>query len=713
MIELVLRQTHQAFANGVHATVAHASHLARAHVSIAISAGYLDEPSPWAGLAHLLEHVLTTAPLEACANHSLLMWLAQHQGTLNARTDDHVTDIHFTIPLDLLEQAGLMVAAQVATPHMPLSVIHREVAAIDAEWQARQSSADMRKLAAFSALADPQHIGAGCRHGNAQTLGQALARLHNALAAFHHRHYHAGRVSIALVSPWGIGPMLALAQRMALLFKQSTEGGEALAMTSRWGSLREVDMPAADGAPQGMALLWPLPSRLSCRQFFALTHLADTVNQGLLVDQLPPTISDYCATAAPSGATDTFHLQLDGHLDTTQREALTMVLSQRLNSLLAAQPNRDASLWQPPTRSEALASAWFTHARHQALARRFSTTSSTYTFSSCRVRFLVPRVSSPSKGFVAETRPVSVTSVQRWCGHYGVYDDFPSLADTAWAACFIPKAMMTLGPLVEKRLAQQGVTVHQKSLAQGSWVMTVGVSAVTGMAVLLASARLTTRAPAHGLLAQQLLQRLVSLPDTPVLWLSQADGSDELERALGSLTRQSWGEDAALSEKATSDTILASTAIMRTLSLPGTPAQRWLLAQAEQCHSAAFFQQARHEHSLGYVAAVRRGDGAPCSLGYVIQTTGNPTAANTTLAGITDRLWQRFDDARPPVALPPETPLAALMTQWQSLLAGATQPLHRLPLVRSALNEQIASSGSQGRWQTHWLDSCGRYRVSS
>lgn len=716
MIKQGFPQTHCTLANGMHTSVAHAPHLTRAHVSIAIAAGYLDEPHRLPGLAHLLEHVVTTAPLAASPNSSLLTWFAQHQGSLNARTDDHVTDIHFTVPLELLEQAGLAAAAQLATPNMPRQVIHNEVAAIDAEWQARQSSSTMRELAAFAALADPQHIGAGCRHGNAQTLGQDLAWLHDALTDFHHRHYHTGRVSIALISPWGIGPMIDLIQRMAALFKPPIEGDGTRIIASRWGRLHSVDAPAVtSGVPSGMALLWPLPTSLSGSQFLALTQLADAVNQGLLIEQLPPSLSDYCATAAPSGATDTFHLQLSGHLDATQREALAVSLSKRLNSLLAAQPSQDESLWQPPTNTEQLAPAWFTHARHQALARRFSRTSSTSPFSSSSVRFLVPDVSTQSKVCMREVRQISATSVQRWCGHYGVSDDFISLADTAWAACFIPKAMMNLGPLAEKRLARQGIVVQQRQLAQGSWVMTLGVDAVAAMGTLLESASLTAKTPAHGLLAQQLLERLMPFPDTPALWVSHSSGAEVVGHALGLLASQplaASGDECSSLDTISSEATNTSTAIMRTLRLPGTPAQRWLLALAERCHSATFYQQARNEHQLGYVAAVRRSDGAPCSLGYVVQTADNAEGVAATLTSITDRLWQTFDGHLPSMPVPPETPLAALTTQWQSLLAGTKQPLHRLPWAQFALNEQISAAGDQAHWQTHWLDSKGRYWVS-
>lgn len=711
MVKLTLTQTHRTFANGVQGSVAHAPHLTRAHVSIAVAAGYLDEPKALPGLAHLLEHVLTTAPLADSPDSSLLTWFAQHQGSLNARTDDHVTDIHFTIPMDGLEKAGVTAAAQLAKPRLPLPVIRHEVAAIDAEWQARQQSFSMRELAAFAALADPSHMGAGCRHGNAQTLGQDSARLREALTAFHHHHFHAGRVSIALLSPWGSAAMMDLIQRMAALFKPRFEDDTTLAISPRWGRLRSAAAPAAT---PGMTLFWPLPPHLSRRQFLALPELADAVNQGLLIEQLPASLNDYCATAAPSGATDTFHLQLSGSIETTPREALAAALNKHLNRLLSVQ-HHDDSTWQPPAHTGQLAPAWFAHARHQALARRFPVASTVHSFAPSSIRFLVPNVSTPTKHAAAGARQTSDANVQRWCGQYGVSDDFIALAESAWAACFIPGAMITLAPLAEKRLARQGVVLKQMSLAQGSWVMTLGSDALAAMRTLLETATLNASIPTSGLLAQRLLQHLMLLPETPAMWVSHAAGADSVCHALASLASQPIAE-AAVQETphgvVTSKAADASTAIMRTLRLPGTPAQRWLLALAEQSHSGAFFQQARKVHQLGYVAAVRRGDGGPCSLGYVVQTADNADAVATTLKTITAHLWQALDNRLPPKPAPPETPLAALMTQWQSLLAGTTQPLHRLPYETLPPIDYLNAVSAQGSWQTHWLDSTGHYWVS-
>lgn len=700
--------------NRVQGVLIHARHLTRAHVSITIAAGYLDEPTALPGLAHLLEHVLTTSPLEASSTTSLLTWFSQHQGSLNAHTDDYVTDVHFSIPAETLEAAALTVASQLSTPTFSPPIIRAEVAAIDAEWQARRHSSTLQRLSAIATLSDPQHIGAGCRHGNAKTLGSDTTLLLEALTAFHRDHYHGSRVSIAIISPWPTDTMSCLMKRMATRFRPPSPKAPSFAITSRWGSLLHTKVVAADNT---FELLWPLPSVISPDQLASLGDMADSLNQGYFEEPLPDSITDYHATLAPSGATDTFSLTLSGCATKAQLETFAVALSKRLAGRHATP--HDQSIWQPPADTVQLAPAWFAYARQQASARRLAASTMGEPPSSHRAHWQLTRwlegdtpLTPRRTADIAHSVPSP--HMQRWCGQYGVSDDFAALANTTWAACFMPNAIILPASLAAKRLARQGVICQQRQLAQGSWIITMGKKAAAAMQALLKEATVTPLTAPQGLLAQQLIQRLSPLPAVPAVWVSHATDPDAVCHALKGLASRAETPSA----QALSTNMPTSTAIMRTLRLPGTPSQRWLLALAEQHHSATFFQQARYEHQLGYVAAVRRGDGAPCSLGYVVQTSEDAGPVEEMLLSISDALWQGSDStlqAQLPTLTPPETPLAALITQWQSLLAGTDQPLHRLgqqcvnPQTMADLLTQI---NTLGRWQTHRLNSTGHYDVS-
>lgn len=738
MASLSFQQTCISLHNGAQGVLAQAPHLTRAHVSIAIAAGYLDEPRTLPGLAHLLEHVLTTAPLEAFSNISLLTWFSQHQGSLNAHTDDYVTDVHFSIPAETLEAAALTVASQLARPAFSPSVICAEVAAIDAEWQARQHSSAMQRLSAIATLSDSQHIGADCRHGNAQTLGSDTALLLDALTAFHRDHYHDGRVSIAIISPWATETMTRLVKRMATLFSPPTPSAPSLAIAPRWS--RQLSAKVASTG-NTVDLLWPLPSAIARHQLTALSDTADRLNQGLLMEQLPGSITDYRATLAPNGATDAFSLTLSGTATQEQVKALAAALSERLAAFFATlsgtAPNDHDNRWQPPADTVQLAPAWFAHARHQALARRFTAQPPEHQpgaspFAANNARWLLDNASPSPSPPAFDRQPAAYPAVQHWCGQYGVSDDFAALATTAWAACFVPGAMIVPSPLTAQRLALQDIVFKQENSPHGSWVMAVGSQANHAMVALLEDAVLAASKAQEGLLAQQLIQRLTPLPATPAVWVSHQAELDTISQALAALTCRSLTTTAGNTPRtapSAADTQPANVAIMRTLILPGSPAQRWLLAAAEKYHSATFFQQARYDHHLGYVAAVRRGDGAPCSLGYVVQTSNEvQTSAGTVSAGekrieeklisITNAIWQTPDkilQAQLPALTLPETPLAALVLQWQSLLAGTHQPLHRLgqqPIDSPALTQLLSQINTLGHWQTHWLDSAGHYAVN-
>ncbi|PCF95458.1 insulinase family protein [Vreelandella nigrificans] len=731
MARLSFPQAYTSLPNGAQGVLAHAPHLARAHVSIAISAGYLDEPHALPGLAHLLEHVLSTAPLAASPNTSLLAWFTQHQGRLNARTDDYVTDVHFSIPVSKLAAAAITVAAQLANPRMPLPTIHAEVAAIDAEWQARQHSRQMQRLDALAALANPQHIGAGCRHGNAQTLGQDAEALLKMLTRFHRDHYHGGRVSIAMISSWPMEEMGSLAEHMAALFTPPPPQAPTLAITPRWGRLPNAKVRESNerGANNNVEYFWPLPSVTSYHQFSALINLADSLNQGHLAEQLPDSVTHYHATTAPAGATDSFSLQLSGAL---QPDAVLAPLTDQLNQCISGLGfdilRERGNAWQPPTDTVQLAPAWFAHARHQAVARRYATLPANHQplagsmFTIGNARWLIGDAPTAPAAATFDIKPTPPPTVQCWYGQYDVQADFNTLTDDAWAACFIPGAVIVPSPLIAQWLARQGMVFKQENSPRGSWVMVVGSRANHAMLALLEAATLALPAAQEGLLAQQLIQRLMSLPATPAVWVSHQAESGTITQAVADLVSRlpTYAGNISGGTPSAAGSHPASTAVMRTLRLPGTPVQRWLLAVAETHHSALFFQQARDKHRLGYVAAVRRGDGAPCSLGYVVQTQTNEDVGSIeeTLKAITGALWQGTNSTQwkqPATPTAPETPLAALIIQWQSLLSGAVQPLHRLAwenLTPEAFTELLTQLNTFGRWQTHRLDSTGHYLVS-
>ena len=702
--------TRRALANGAQGMVARDRSLTNGHLCITIAAGYLDEPVAWPGLAHLLEHAITTTPL-ADGSHGLVMWCAEQGGTLNARTDDYLTDIHVSLPPPVLADVAHHIAAQMAAPTLRTDVLAREIAAIDAEWRARKHSAGLQRLKALAALASPRQFGSGCRHGNAATLGGNIEALREALLRFHRRHFHAGRLSMALLGPWEHRRMLDLLEGMAARFSPAPDDAPPLAMMPRWRTDRRA-APAPDGAPT--TLLWPLPAPLSQARWARLAELAHAMNQGECLAHLPAGVSDYRATLSPSGAMDTFCMTLEGRVPPADGERFATWLSGRLNALAKAPDSASSPGWQPPSGTLKLGPAWFDWARQQALATRLTacngqarpaafTPSGAYWLTATR-RDRTRPVTEPTN----DTPPVER---QHWSGVYGVCHDAAALANTPWAACFFPHMALCLAPLATQRLAQAGITLLRGEWGQGSWLMTVGNDAVSGMLRTLAHAQPVPAETPNTLLAQRLLQRLTTAPDRPAIWTSHAAALPSLDEAVVTLARRVaarfWTRSPTPRSASPTDDAPLSVAIMRTLRLPGTPEQRWQLARAEQQHRAAFFRQAREVAALGYVAAVRCGDGAPCSLGYVVQTTGGceADAAARAVRTITQALWDVGIAPSRATPATPETAFAALVSQWQCLLSGADTPLHRLP-------DTAASNSAAGRWHTHWLDSAGRYWIS-
>ena len=128
---------------------------------------------------------------------------------------------------------------------------------------------------------------------------------------------------------------------------------------------------------------------------------------------------------------------------------------------------------------------------------------------------------------------------------------------------------------------------------------------------------------------------------------------------------------------------------MGIISLPATPANRYLAAFAERQQAGEFLHQVRHQRQLGYVAAIRRDDAMPfIRIGYVVQSSQHSgQVLMTALGDIITRLWEAtfevLDDQSTlsqadAVINSPETPIGALDLQWLQLLGGGEIPLHRL-----------------------------------
>ena len=647
------------------------------HIIIVVGAGYLDEPESIPGLAHLLEHVLLTQPVEQ--GSSLLTLTEQLGGKLNARTDDLMTDIHASLPAGSLSQFLTYLHQALFAPRFDEDTIASESAAIDAEYQARLGTPAMRRLAGLQTLSEATHPGAFCHHGSCRSLGRPPETLKDELKHFHSRCYTPSRISVGLSAP------LPRVQQQALIdaFLPSDDPStspDTKPLSRRW---RPIAQPVEiEGPASSVELLWPLAAAGLAHNMEVLKASEQALNAGALTELLVDVADDYEVTLCPSGATDT--LAVTVHLPADkQRELLTRSagITQVINRVLDAHTDRALVTVDRPSLAEWL----FTQTRQQALAQRFGATGS--------------EISGP--GLLANQFPYALLTMPLDAKAHKVATQNPTTPSASviskvgdsggtglpahWLACFYPERKIALPALAQKHLAAQGIGLLQHTTAHGSWLCAHGEQPLANaLSQIMLKAWLTPLPAPTGLQAHRLLAELTPSPAMPLLWTDSTEAARALSPLLAALpevpTPCTAEGPATPSQRVT---------LMRTLTLPGSTTHRQVMAFAAKRHSAPFFHTMRQTHQLGYIAAVRFIDGDPASVAYIVQCSQADIAqAKLLIQEEIDRLWaQLLTDlaAEWPLSRQeftgldiPETPTAVLVAHWHAHLNASHTPLYQL-----------------------------------
>lgn len=648
-----------------------------AHIIIVVGAGYLDEPESTPGLAHLLEHVLLTQPVEQ--GSSLLALTEQLGGKLNARTDDLMTDIHATLPVKSLERFLAHLHQALFVPRFDEATIASESAAIDAEYQARLGTSAMRRLAGLQTLAKATHPGAFCHHGSCRSLGRPPETLKDELKHFHSRCYTPSRISVGLSAP----PPRMQQQALIDAFLPSDDPStspDTKPLSRRW---RPIAQPVEiEGPASSVELLWPLAAAGLAHNMEVLKASEQALNAGALTQLLDGLADDYEVTLCPSGATDTLavtvHLPADKQCELLTRSAH---ITPALNRLLEENAARAPGIVDRPSLAEWL----FIQTRQQALAQRFGATGSEISGPGLLAnQFPYALLTVPANATAHKmapqnyaTPPASVISKVGDSGGTGL--------PPHWLACFYPERKIALPALAQKHLSAQGIGLLQQTTAHGSWLCAHGSKPLShALSEIMMQAWLTPLPTPTGLQAHRLLAELTPSPAMPLLWTDSTEAAHALSLLLAALA------DAPTPCAAEGPTTPSQrVTLMRTLTLPGSATHRQVMAIAAKRHSAPFFHAMRQTHHLGYIAAVRFIDGDPASVAYIVQCSQADIAqAKLLIQEEIDRLWaQLLTDLASDWPLPheeftgldiPETPTAVLVAHWHAQLNASYTPLYRL-----------------------------------
>lgn len=257
-------------ANGLRITLIHEPEAARAAALFRLSAGSLDEPARWPGLAHLLEHVLFAGSAGYQQEQRLMAWAPAHGARLNATTQAHFTAWFVEIAPERLAQALCRLSDMLARPLLATEAITAETAAIEAEYRMLQSHGPTLCEAALSQAFVAPHPLHEFHVGSQRHFGDDTVALQQALRDWHQCWFHTGNLELWLSGPQPLQELEAMAEEAAAAFARAETSPAA-------PPLVQPNAPRAfaraETSPAAPPLLRLAPQRAFALQSAAAQHL--------------------------------------------------------------------------------------------------------------------------------------------------------------------------------------------------------------------------------------------------------------------------------------------------------------------------------------------------------------------------------------------------------------------------------------------------------
>lgn len=122
-------------------------------VSIVVNTGSFNDPKERPGLAHLLEHMIFMGSQKYPGENEFGDFISSNGGSTNAYTEFEYTNYQFSIKSNCLERALDLQANLLANPLLSKDALHREIQAVNSEFEGHFSSDSVR-----GELIEKEHI---------------------------------------------------------------------------------------------------------------------------------------------------------------------------------------------------------------------------------------------------------------------------------------------------------------------------------------------------------------------------------------------------------------------------------------------------------------------------------------------------------------------------------------------------------------------------
>lgn len=198
--------------NGLKVVVVSDMESNNAGVSLVVGAGSFDNPKEFPGLAHFTEHMLFLGTKKYPIPDEFQKFIQAHSGSYNATTEDEQTSFYFTIEPESFSKALDRFSDFFIAPLFTQELVEREINAVDSEFHMNIQQDSWAALEVFKETSNPEHPFSQFSVGNLQTLGKEKTKLYDALIAFHHKHYRANKMTLALVGPQSVNELIQMAK---------------------------------------------------------------------------------------------------------------------------------------------------------------------------------------------------------------------------------------------------------------------------------------------------------------------------------------------------------------------------------------------------------------------------------------------------------------------------------------------------------------------
>jgi len=231
--------------------------------SIAFDVGYFADSDECDGLSHFLEHMVFMGSEKFPGENYFGEWLNEHWGSDNASTDSENTIFYFECNPKNLREALEIFSGFFLNPLVKLDSVDREVTAVESEFERVVNNDTVRAELLLSSLAREGHPYAKFGWGNRASLTQSPpykeGRMREVLLEHWRKHYHAKRMSIALV---GAEDLDTLEEWVVDIFGEMRGDGDAA-----------IDLSATQASPYASVVpIRVLTTQVKDGQHVSITH---------------------------------------------------------------------------------------------------------------------------------------------------------------------------------------------------------------------------------------------------------------------------------------------------------------------------------------------------------------------------------------------------------------------------------------------------------